>query len=377
MKPILSLILFISLLSAGCTSLEEASDRASLVIAAKDGNLSMAQGLLEKGVSPDVRDSDGVPALMWASEGGHIEIVRLLLDRGADVNAKRTKDGTTILMETAEEGHTDVVNLLLDRGAKVNVKRTKDGITALMEAADKCHADIVRLLLDNDAEVNAKTTDDGTTALMEAADEGCVDTVKLLLDKGAKINAQRTTDGTTALMEAAEAGRTEIVRLLLDKGADVNKKAIIKNVEFTAISFARNHRYWDIVEMLEQAASKDPVETTTDQYDQIALSEIINLTNAQETYYAMEATFCESLEELERNSGLEGEDLKMSPEVTVIIEQADDDGYVMKTLHEKGKKIYMSRFSFSENIHDKGDPEISEIEDGKIKVLKGTMDRNQ
>lgn len=373
----MSLILFISLLSAGCTSLEEASDRAALVIAARDGNLSMVQSLLEKGVSPDVRDSDGVPALMWASEGGHIEIVRLLLDKGADVNAKRIKDGTTVLMETAEEGHTDVVKLLMERGAEVNAKRTKDGITALMEAADKCHADIVRLLLDKDADVNAKTKDDCTTALMEASDEGCVDTVKLLLDKGAEVNVQRTTDGTTALMDAAYGGRIEIVRLLLDKGADVKKKAIINNVEFTAAGFAHSHRHLDIVEMLEQAASKDPVETATDRYDWIALSEVINLTNAQETYYAMEATFCDSLEELEHNSGLEGEDLKISPEVTAIIEQADDNGYVMKTLHEKGKKIYMSRFSYSQNIHDEGEPEISEIEDGKVKVLKGAMGPNR
>lgn len=377
MKRILSFVLFFSLLPLCCTSLEEASDRASLVLAAKDGNLPMVQSLLEKGVSPNVRDSEGVPALMWASEGGHIDIVKFLLDEGADVNAKRTKDGTTVLMETAEEGHTDVVKLLLERGAKVNVKRTKDGITALMEAADKCHADIIRLLLDKNAEVNAKTTDDGTTALMEASDEGCTETVKLLLDKGAKVNIQRTTNGTTALMEAAEGGRIEIVRLLLDKGADVNKKAIINYVEYTSIDFARNERHWDIVEMLEQAASKDTSETTTAQYDHIALSEIINLTNAQEIYYAMEATFCDSLEELEKNSEFEGEDLNISPEVTVIIEQADHYGYVMKTSHQKGKKIYMSRFNFSENIHDGGNPEISEIEGGEIKVLKGTMDRNQ
>lgn len=377
MKRILSFILFILSATVCCTSLEEASDRASLVLAAKDGNLSMVQSLLEKGVSPNVRDSDGVPALMWAAEGDHIDIVRLLLDEGADVNAKKTKNGTTVLMETAEEGNTEVVKLLLDRGAKVNVKRTKDGITALMEAADKCHADIIKLLLDKDAEVNVKTTDDGTTALMEAADEGCTETVKLLLDKGAKVNVQRSTNGTTALMEAAEGGRAEIVRLLLDKGANVNKKAIINNVEYTAISFARNYRHWDVVEILEQAELKNPKETTTEQYDEIALSEIIDLTNAQETYYAMEATFCVSLEELEHSSDLDGQDLKMSPDVTVIFEHADEDGFLMKTLHEKGKKIYMSRFSFSEDIHDKGNPEISEIEDGKINVLKGTMERSQ
>jgi len=88
----MSLILFVALLPPGCTSLEEANERASLVLGAKSGNLPLVKRLLEK---------------------------------GADVNAQRTKDGTTVLMETTEEGRTEVVKLLLDRGAMVNVKRTE------------------------------------------------------------------------------------------------------------------------------------------------------------------------------------------------------------------------------------------------------------
>ena len=377
MKQIAFLILLVSFLSPACEKLGESSNKTALVLAVKEGNIDPVKGLLAQGVSPDTRDGDGVPVLMWASEGGYAEIVKLLLDDGADVNAERTKDGTTVLMETAEEGHAGIVKLLLENGAEVNSKRKKDGITALMEAADKCHDEIVGMLLDKGADPDSQMTKDGTTALMESADEGCTEVVKLLLERGAEVNAQRTKDGTTALMEAAEGGRTEIVRLLIDKGADVNMKAVINNFEITALNLAKKERHIDIVEILEKAAAKANAETATQQYDQIALSEITHLTTAQETYYAMEAEFCSSLEELRNAGEADGVDMQISPEVTVIIEQADDDGYVMKTLHKKGKKIYMSRFSFSENIHDQGEPEISEVEEGKVNVLKGFMGRSQ
>ena len=79
-----------------------------------------------------------------AAEKGHTNIVRLLLTKGADVNAKKYFDQTA-LMEAAENGHADIVRILLDKGADVNVKDWY-GYTAISRAASCDHTDIVRLL---------------------------------------------------------------------------------------------------------------------------------------------------------------------------------------------------------------------------------------
>ena len=99
---------------------------------------------------------------MIASQTGHQEIVQLLLDKGADVNAKKT-DGVTALMVASRDGHQEVVKLLLDKGADVNAKRT-DGVTALMAVSASGYIEIAQSLLANGADVNAK--DNGVTALM-------------------------------------------------------------------------------------------------------------------------------------------------------------------------------------------------------------------
>ena len=77
------------------------------------------------------------------------DIVRLLLEKGADVNAK-DKYGETALISASLCGFTGTVRLLLDKGADVNAK-TNDGHTALMYASSNMHADVVRLLKDHGA----------------------------------------------------------------------------------------------------------------------------------------------------------------------------------------------------------------------------------
>jgi ankyrin repeat protein len=90
-------------------------------------------------------------ALMGAAEGGHEAVVRLLVNRGADVNAKKDDDHgeETALMGAAEGGHEAVVRLLVDHGADVNARRSdyyRRGETALMGAAKKGHMAVVWLL---------------------------------------------------------------------------------------------------------------------------------------------------------------------------------------------------------------------------------------
>jgi ankyrin repeat protein len=82
------------------------------------GNTKIVELLLEKGADVNAKDKDGnVTALIMAASNGHTETVKFLLERGADVNAK-DNDGFTALKAARKAGHLDIVQLLKKAGAK-------------------------------------------------------------------------------------------------------------------------------------------------------------------------------------------------------------------------------------------------------------------
>jgi ankyrin repeat protein len=96
----------------------------------------MAKMLLHNGADPNIKDKNGRTALMWASEHGPVELVRLLLDKGADAN-----DGVSLFYGVLNKKHKlEVVKLLLNKGANVN--KQSDGFTALMNAAHYNKTDV-------------------------------------------------------------------------------------------------------------------------------------------------------------------------------------------------------------------------------------------
>ncbi len=100
--------------------------------------------------------------LHLAAECGHREIVELLLDRGADINARANYNRTALHL-AAERGHREIVELLLDRGADINI-RTNYNRTALHIAALWGNREIAELLLDRGADIKIRD-DDNLTAL--------------------------------------------------------------------------------------------------------------------------------------------------------------------------------------------------------------------
>jgi hypothetical protein len=93
---------------------------------------------------------------IWkAAASGNIEAIKQHLEAGTDVDAKEPPGGSTPLLVAAIFGRADAAKLLIEKGANVNAS-SNDGATALHGAAFFCHAEIVKLLLDKGAEVNAK-----------------------------------------------------------------------------------------------------------------------------------------------------------------------------------------------------------------------------
>ena len=166
--------------------------------------------LVEQKADVDAKAANGETALHGAAESGHPAVVQLLLEKGADVDAKAA-NGETALHRAAFGGHEAVVQLLLEKGADVDAK-ADDGGTALYRAAGSGHEAVVRLLLENGADVDAKIADGGTV-LHWAAERGHEAVVRLLLEKGADVDA-KTDDGGTALYRAAESGHEAVVQLL-------------------------------------------------------------------------------------------------------------------------------------------------------------------
>ena len=204
--------------------------------------------LIEKGAKVNAKDNNGQTALMWAAENGRTEIVNVLIKKGGvDMVDVPDKLGITAIMYAAEKGHTETVNVLVRIGSADVNNVSKYGKTALILAAQNGHTDTVKLLLELGATATINHgNDDGNTALILAAEKGHTSTVKLLLDYGATVDMLNDKD-ETALIIAAREGHTEIVKLLLDKRADVNSKNDIRN---TALIYAASRGHTEIVKLL-------------------------------------------------------------------------------------------------------------------------------
>ena len=155
-----------------------------------------------------------------AAADGEPEAVTLLLDGGAEIEA-RNENGGTPLHVAVENNEPEVVALFLDRGADIEA-RTDNGRMPLHVAAGNNEPKVVALLLDKGADIHAGSTI-GSTPLHFAAGYNKPEVVALLLDEGANIEA-RTEKGRTPLHIAARYNNLEVVALLLDRGANIEAR---------------------------------------------------------------------------------------------------------------------------------------------------------
>jgi uncharacterized protein len=240
----------------------------AFLFAVRGGHIDAARALLDSGANVNERLNDGMSALVLALYNAHFELAAFLLDRGADPNA--AEQGWTALHQVAwsrrpnrgfnmpgavATGRLDSLELvrkLVAKGANVNARMTKEprdgnrnmlnriGATPFVMAAKSADVPLMRVLLESGADPKIKTND-GTSALMAAAGVGvygpgespgtheeALEAVKLAYDAGGGDVNDANRDGETALLGAVyRGGAVPVIQFLADKGAKLdaaNKK---------------------------------------------------------------------------------------------------------------------------------------------------------
>ncbi|XP_061444281.1 protein TANC2 isoform X3 [Rhineura floridana] len=199
------------------------------------GYTEMVALLLEFGANVDASSESGLTSLGYAAAAGYLSIVALLCKKRAKVD-HLDKNGQCALVHAALRGHLEVVKFLIQcdwtmAGQQQGVFKKSQAIQqALIAAASMGYTEIVSYLLDlpekdeeevERAQINSFDSLWGETALTAAAGRGKLDVCRLLLEQGAAV-AQPNRRGVVPLFSAVRQGHWQIVDLLLTHGADVN-----------------------------------------------------------------------------------------------------------------------------------------------------------
>jgi ankyrin repeat protein len=190
----------------------------ALYCAAFGGHKETVELLIDNGADVDAKSNIGYTALHAAAGTDSKEVVELLLAKGADVNAKSDL-GRTCLYLPVEKGYREMTEFLIANGAEVNAK-DNHGWAPLHLAVSRDQMDISRLLIGNGATVDSRN-ENGYTSLHTAADKGHIEIADLLIANGADVRA-KAIDDTTALHWSAKAGHEDMTNLLIARGADIN-----------------------------------------------------------------------------------------------------------------------------------------------------------
>jgi ankyrin repeat protein len=210
------------------------------------GSASAVASLLAHGYDVNERDNAGISPIYYAAGRENLPILRMLPEKGANVNMKG-EDYYTPLQTAVQAGHERTVKLLLNHNANVNVQGGKLS-WSLIAASVQGHEGIVILLLKIGADINVQGGHYGT-ALEAASWSGKMEIVKPLLENGADVNAQGGQFGTAlnaaCYKDYKDDDKKHIVQLLLDNGADINAQG----EQFSVLQTASENGLREVVEL--------------------------------------------------------------------------------------------------------------------------------
>ncbi|MCJ1407546.1 hypothetical protein MMC19_001617 [Ptychographa xylographoides] len=239
--------------------------------AANNGDTVIFDHLLLVGANIETSlRGQGYTVLQAACRSGHLAMVNhILAIRSIGVNEKPAKlQGMTSVQAAAMSGRIDIVELLVNRGADINADPSEfRGRTALQAAAERGDLVMVTALLKLQANINARPCEtEGFTALQAASHAGHRDIVELLRANGADMNAPPCLDkGRTALQAAAEMGHLGVVQYLLSEGAYANERPAWRH-GVTAWQIAYANGYDEVAAILAQAGAIRDLEDIDDSY---------------------------------------------------------------------------------------------------------------
>ncbi|XP_055311305.1 protein fem-1 homolog B isoform X3 [Sitodiplosis mosellana] len=223
---------------------EDGQSFTPLVIAARNGRYKVVKTILNN-FKPNIEQEcvvkfdghivHGATALWCAAGSGHLNVIKLLIQYGANVNHK-TKTHSTPLRAACFDGHLDIVKYLVAHSAEINLANVYNN-TCLMISAYKGHTDVVEFLLSNGADPDQQALC-GATALHYAAECGHVDICAALLDYGATL--KRNEFDMTAVTTAAERTRELVVELFYGRPNLLTKEEKIDALELMGASFAND-----------------------------------------------------------------------------------------------------------------------------------------
>lgn len=191
-----------------------------MIQAARNNHEREVRAYFTAGAYPDGQPGTEGAAIHVAAASGHVNIVNLLLKKGAGINA-RGPSGVTALQLASLHGHPATVKLLLHKGAQIDQSSEAHG-TAVCAAVSTSRTEVVDILLKKGANANVAAGPHGN-ALQAAAELGNVAIIEALHRSGADIDA-RGAGNCTALQVAAHAGNTGAVRSLLIRGAQTDAR---------------------------------------------------------------------------------------------------------------------------------------------------------
>ena len=239
----------------------DADGMTLLMIAATKGHAELVSFLIQHGakVATTCEEQNGFDAFMMACANGHALVAGLILDQGVDVNMRYAPGSSrgavgnqTALSFAANRGRLDVCRLLISRGAELDVV-AESGYTPLMSAlVNGASEEAATLLLDAGADPDPATKPVErfagalTAPLILAASNGMARIARRLIDAKVNLDAQDYS-GWTALKHAAGRGEDEVVKALLIAGADIN---LADEEGWTPLIGAASKAAWSTVELL-------------------------------------------------------------------------------------------------------------------------------
>ena len=219
--------------------------KSPLHAAVHNNYFGIAKLLLERGAV----FNKGESPLCWLHKECPEKMAKLLIHNGVDVN-QRDEEGNTPLGRAALHARADIMRLLLDAGAEPEKTEiclgVDSGSTPLFTAAGWANKAAIKLLVEKGADPNRQELERGDTPLHDAISECNYDTIKPLLKAGADPNLANKR-GETSLHDAAKLGQTYSVELLMNGGADTKK---VDKKGKTALCYAREEGHRDIIKLL-------------------------------------------------------------------------------------------------------------------------------